>query len=134
MGTENSFLGITHDDVLLHYSAENIKGYLAKIKWRIMNNIFHRKSMGITGYLSRERFNSTNISLIKKYFFIPYSILLLPCFFDSVYLSVTRRNFLYLIHTPLCLYTATLIIIYSVKKMIGVTEVMTSYDGKKKLH
>jgi glycosyltransferase involved in cell wall biosynthesis len=134
MGTENSFLAISHNDVLLHYSAENIKSYLAKIKWRIMNNIFHRKSMGITGYLSRESFNSANISLIKKYFFIPYSILLLPCFFDSVYLSVTRRNFSYLIHTPLCIYTSSLIIIYSIKNMMGITEVMTSYDGKKKLH
>ena len=90
--------------------------------------------MGITGYLSRESFNSANISLIKKYFFIPYSILLLPCFFDSVYLSVTRRNFSYLIHTPLCIYTSSLIIIYSIKNMMGITEVMTSYDGKKKLH
>jgi len=134
MGTENSFLGITHEDVLLHYSAENIKGYLAKIKWRVMNNIFHRKSMGITGYLSRESFNSSNVSLIKKYFFIPYSALLLPCLFDSIYLCITRRNFSYLIHAPLCIYTSSLIIFYGIKNFIGLTEVMTSYDGKKKLH
>ena len=134
MQTDNSFLAITHDDILLHYSAENLKGYCAKIKWRVMNNIFHRKSVGISGYLSREAFNGTNASFIKKYFFIPYAFLLLPCFFDSIYLTITRRNFAYLIHAPLCFYTATLIIFYSVKNMMGITQILTSYDGKKKLH
>lgn len=133
MNSENSYLGIVKDDALFHYSAENLGGYLRKIKWRVRNNIHHMADVGIAGFLSREEFESNPVRKYLKFLFIPYSIAILPALIDALYLAASRKKILYLIHVPLCMYTASLIISNYALRVLGRKPPLMSYDGKVEL-
>lgn len=133
MDSENSYLGIVKDDALYHYSAENLSGYLRKVKWRIRNNVHHMDDVGIAGFLSREKFESNPIKKYLKYLFIPYAITILPALIDALYLVVSRKKLLYFVHVPLCAYTASLILYNYALKLFGLKPSLMSYDGKVKV-
>ena len=113
---KGSFLAIIKNDPLIHYSASSLSKYLGKIRSRVVNNIYTHADEGFRG---RDRFAQHGGSL-KKYFFIPYAFSIVLPLIDSVWLVVTRRNILYLIHLPLCLYAVLCILWYSLKKTIHV--------------
>jgi len=125
----NSFC-ITKNDPIIHYSSDNFFGYLKKIEWRIKNNIYFKNDLGKSGFSGRE--SLTNFSYLK-FLFIPYSFSILFPLIDSIYLSISRRNFSMLIHLPLTIYTAYLICLHLVLFKLGVESSLTTYDGKTKI-
>lgn len=126
-------VAITKADSITHNSSEKIAKYLNKIKWRIKNNIFHRSTLGQSGYSGREVYQSKYFKL-KKFFFLPYAIFILPALFDSILLSITRRNIKYHIHFLLCFYTSFMIIYYYVIKLSGGQLTLHSYDETTKVN
>jgi glycosyltransferase involved in cell wall biosynthesis len=124
--------GIVKDDYLVHYSSEQFAKYKNKIKWRIKNNIFHIDTLGQSGFSGREDDSSARRKL-KKIFFIPYALLILPCLIHSLAIAVKHRSIKYLIHTPLCAYTAFWIVTYMAIKVLGFRLTLKSYDGQKKI-
>lgn len=130
MNSENSYLGIVKDDALFHHSAENLSGYLRKIKWRVRNNIHHTADVGIAGFLSREEFESNPVRKYLKFLFVPYSVAILPALIDALYLAASRKKILYLVHVPLCIYTASLIIYNYALRFLGRKPRLMSYDEK----
>ena len=68
----HSYIAITKDDTLIHYSADALKKYLSKIQWRVSNNIYHVSDMGASGFTGRDKFQPF-WSRFKKYFFVPYA-------------------------------------------------------------
>jgi glycosyltransferase involved in cell wall biosynthesis len=125
-------VAITKNDAIVHYSSEKILLFLAKIRWRIKNNIYFVKETGAAGFSGREQFGST-LANFKKYLFPFYAFLLIFPIIDSCYLVLTRRNFRYFLHIPLILYTAGYIVYHSFLNGIGYRPVQRSYDEAKKI-
>jgi len=126
------FIAITKNDALIHYSADNLKKYLNKIKWRVKNNIYHVSDMGESGFSGRNKFQPSLLRL-KKYLFIPYAYSLILPLLDSISLMISRRKPLYLLHLPLTVYTATLIIYHYFLRISGKKPVLRSYDESKEI-
>ena len=125
-------LAITKDDPVLHYSTETIAKYLAKIRWRIKNNIYFVKGAGAAGYTGRTNFEPRTFKL-KKFLFPFYAFSIFLPLADSCYLAMTRRNVRYLIHLPLVLYVAISIAFHLFMRIIGHTPPEQNYDGTKKI-
>ncbi|WP_281544073.1 glycosyltransferase family 2 protein [Grimontia sp. SpTr1] len=129
-------IGICKDHSLYHYSSESIDKYLRKISWRVRNNIHHTDDVGAAGYLMREKMmakRSGKFGTVKKYLFIPYSILVFPALLDSIYLILHRKKKAFLFHSPLCFYTASQILYHMGLKLLGKKPHLRSYDGKKEI-
>lgn len=129
-------IGVCKSHSLAHYSSESIGNYLNKISWRVRNNVHHTDGVGASGFLMREKLMSQRSSKwdgIKKYLFIPYSLLILPVLIDSLYLFAKRKKAAFLLHFPLCLYTSVKIIYHMVINMLGTKPNLRSYDGKKEI-
>lgn len=117
-------------DPLVHYSADSMKAYFPKLKWRIRNNI-HFVDKGENGFAGRQKY--IGYSKYKKFLFIPYTVFVPCCFIHGIYLSVTRKNPVYLLHPFLCWYVLIQIVLEYGKKLEGKTPHFTSYDGKKNI-
>lgn len=120
-------IAVIKNDPILHYSSDTINKYIKKIIWRIKNNIYFKQSMGESGFSGRERYQPSDFRF-KKYLFIPYSFSLIFPLIDSASLALTRRNLLYFIHIPLCLFTSTQIIYHLLLKVIGSKPRLRNYD------
>lgn len=115
------------NDPLVHYSADSLKRYFPKIKWRICNNI-HFTEMGKSGFNGRLNY-SKNIKN-RKYLFVPYTLFCIPAIAEGCYLAADRRNPVFLMHPIFCWYTLIQIVYQYFLKFIGKSPTMTSYDGK----
>jgi glycosyltransferase involved in cell wall biosynthesis len=124
---KSPYIAITKNDAVMHYSAESLKNYLKKVKWRIKNNIFFDQSTGFAGFRGRESFYSRWFR-IKKFLFVPYSFSLIFPILDSLSLAITRKKVLYFIHPLLCLYTSLLIIFYFLLFSTGYKPRLKNYD------
>lgn len=121
--SRGALVAITKHDSLVHYSSDTFKKYLGKITSRVVNNVYTPAKEGFTG---RNEFSSPSLRY-KKYLFLPYALSLIGPLFDSLYLSITRRHFGYLIHVPLSFYTACLILFHTFIKFIGFRPIIKSY-------
>jgi glycosyltransferase involved in cell wall biosynthesis len=124
-------LAITKSDAVIHYSTNTLSRYLNKISWRVKNNIYYVSTIGQTVFTGREKFQSGNLLNLKKYLFVPYSYSIIFPLIDSIYLSLTRKDKGYLLHLPLCIYTASLIIYHSLLKAIGIKPQLRSYGENR---
>jgi glycosyltransferase involved in cell wall biosynthesis len=132
--TKETKVAICKRHILVHYSSESVKGYLNKISWRIKNNIHHTEGVGAAGFLVREQLMSSRekgYSRFKKFLFLPYALLILPCLIGTTKLLLTRRKYIYAIHLPLSIYTAGQIVYHQCLKTLGYKPKLTSYDGSK---
>lgn len=125
-------IAITKSDGVLHYSAETLNRYLLKIRWRIINNIHYKKSMGSAGFSGRLKFHPLWVR-IKQMLFVPYGLTFIAPLIDAIYLSISRGQPFFLIHTYLSFYTAKTITIELCKKMMGISSPLLSYDATKML-
>jgi glycosyltransferase involved in cell wall biosynthesis len=121
--TSGSLIGITKRDALIHYSAGTYGTYIRKIVSRVVNNIYTPADEGFVGRAALSR----GLSRFKKYLFLPYALTLIGPVVDSIYLSVTRKHIGYLIHIPLSVFTAILILYYSLLKAWGFKVTLKSY-------
>lgn len=128
IGQGDDAVAFIKNDPLVHYSVDIFKAYLAKLKWRIINNV-HFSDQAENGFSGREKFQPK--VKVRKLLFPLYSISIIFPVLDSIYLSITRKNTVYLLHWALCLYVVCQIVYQCVLKIFGKTPRMKSYDGKK---
>lgn len=128
--SKKPYVAITQNDILIHYSADTLRKYFNKIRWRIKNNIYHSADMGISGFSGRDKFQPSFLRL-KKYLFIPYACSIILPLIDSIKLAVSRKKLAYLFHLPLTVLTAGFIVYYFFLKMLGINPQLRSYDESK---
>lgn len=128
LNSKKALFAIIKNDPIIHYSADTFSRYLKKIAWRIRNNIYNKQGMGTAGFEGRDKFQPFT-SQLKKYLFIPYSFSLIFPLIDSIYLTVTRRDTIFLLHPFLCIFTSYLIIYYFTLKIFGLKPKMQSYGN-----
>lgn len=115
-------------DALVHYSVDSLKTYFPKLKWRICNNI-HFSDMSESGFNGRQKYQR-NIRY-KKYLFVPYTLSCICPIIQSIYLALSRKNVIYLVHTVFCWYVLLEICYQYSLKLRHIRPQLTSYDGKK---
>lgn len=121
-------VAFTVKDPLTHYSADSLKKYFPKIKWRICNNV-HFADMAKSGYGGRIYFGKS--IKYRKYLFVPYTFLCIPAIVEGFYLAISRHNPIFMMHPIFCWYTLIEIVYQYILKITGRSPVMISYDGKK---
>lgn len=126
------YLGIVKTDVLVHYSSDSWRKYLAKIQWRVKNNIYFVSSMGESGFTGREVYLSV-FDRFKKFLFIPYAFTIVFPTLDSLYLMLTRKRLKYFLHIPLTMFTAALIVLHYLLRLFGYMPALRSYDETKEV-
>ncbi len=129
LSTKKALIAITKNDPIIHYSVDSFRKYLNKISWRVKNNIYNTDNLALSGFVGREQFQPIAYRL-KRYLFIPYSILIVFPLIDSVYLSVTRKDLIFLIHPLLCIYTTILILCYSFLYLFGIKLASGTYGNQ----
>lgn len=125
--TRGKLLAITKNDAIIHDSSTTFYKYLKKISSRIKNNVF-QTGMGRGGYSGREEFQSYYYH-IKKFFFPLYTYSLVLPLLDSIYMSIYTKKLSYLIHFPLCIYTATVIVYFITLKIMGIRPKIGMYGS-----
>lgn len=126
----NTKVIVSKSDPLLHYSVDSLKAYLPKLKWRICNNV-HFPEKSEVGFGGRQKYQK-GVGL-KKYLFIPYAVLFPVSLLHGIYLALSRKNAVYLLHPVLCLYVVFQIAWQTGLKLLGIVPEFRSYDGKKKI-
>lgn len=125
LNSKGMYLAVTKNDPTVHYSANSVSKYLKKIRSRVEYNIY-LTPMGKGGFSGREQFEPF-FSRIKKFLFIPYSFSMIFPLMDSTYLTLTRKRIIYLLHLPLCLYTASLIIYHYLLRIFRINHYIKLY-------
>lgn len=123
----DTLLAVTKNDPVVHYSAGTLTKYLKKISSRVKNNTY-QTTMGKAGFSGREKFQPKWFKF-KKYLFFPYSFSLIMPIFESLYFAFVRKNYIYLIHPVICIYTAGLIIYYQLLKNLNVKLKIKGYGN-----
>jgi len=122
---------VLKDDSITHYSSDSYKKYLNKLKWRIIANIHYRAIPG-TGFANRDDFQTAGFRL-RKYFFIPFALtLILPLIVSLTYAAKERKSVL-LLHWPLTVYTAIIILYQYLLKIIKVKPKLKTYGSETKV-
>lgn len=114
---KGKLLAVAKNDAIIHDSSTSFGKYLKKISSRVKNNVFQTE-MGKGGYVGREQFQNRSY-YFKKFLFPIYAFSLLLPLIDSIYLSISKKRLSYLIHFPLSIYTACLIIYFMILKIAG---------------
>jgi hypothetical protein len=126
MGGATRHLALVKGDFTVHYSNTSLRGYLSKLRWRIVNNV--RKDTGTEGFRNRELL-SPAFFRVKQYLFLPYALSLAGPIIDAIWLALSQRNAGLLIHAPLSVYTAGMILWQYTLKFARAKRKSTAYGA-----
>lgn len=117
--------GCIKKDIIKHNSTSSFKSYMSKLKFRVINNIYHKDE---SGFSSREILNSKLKN--RKYLFCIYAAIIPLPILDSIKLGIKYKNWTYLLHFIYLYYVCLEIICHGFLKIIGVTKKNTKYGDK----
>ena len=86
--------GIVEGDIINHYSTVSFCTYLKKLKFRVVNNLFHEDN--ISGFTARSKLN--NELKHRKYLFLVYCALFPIVLIDSVMMAVQKKSLTFMLH------------------------------------
>ncbi|MCL2222432.1 MAG: glycosyltransferase [Oscillospiraceae bacterium] len=106
-------VGFIEGDYVVHLPKASFKGYLGKIKFRIINNIYDQKISGYTNV-------AKNVPILsrRKYLFVLYSLTMICPIFHSFFYSIRHKDPTLLAHFLYTMYTIIMIAYYMCKKLL----------------
>lgn len=117
MNLKNNLFVVMKNDAIVHYSASTLTSYLKKLRSRIKSNIFST-DMGKAGFSGRENYQSL-LYTFKKFAFVLYVISVIFPLVDAIYLSLSRRKLVYLLHFILSFIVLFMVIYFYILKILG---------------
>lgn len=87
--------GVLRRDAIIHYSAASLRVYLAKLHFRVVNNLFHKEE---SGFSSRNQSSPSFRLQFRKYLYPLYALTLVLPLLESVYLCLKHRDAYMLLH------------------------------------
>jgi hypothetical protein len=120
--TDTGYTAFVEKDDDIHYSDVRFKTYLAKLRFRIVNNIF---AVDGSGYSNRAKINQG--LNVRKYLFPLYTISLILPLIDGIRMSVNYKHWIFLFHPFFCFYVLLTIIVMYIEKIFGIKKENTSY-------
>lgn len=112
--SDTKLCGIIKGDDIKHNCSSSFKTYLSKLKFRVINNLFHK---GESGFSSKERFN--NNLRQRKILFCFYALIVPVPILDSIRLSIIYKNPTYLLHFIYLYYVCIEIVSLELIKVAG---------------
>lgn len=106
--------GCIKGDDIKHNCSSSFKTYLSKLKFRVINNLFHK---GESGFSSKEGFNRKLKR--RKTLFCFYALFFPLPVLDSVRLAVLYKNPTYLLHFVYLYYVIGQIVMLGIIKLRG---------------
>lgn len=106
--------GCIPGDDILHFSNASFGGYLKKLRFRVINNIYGTKD---SGYANRAT-NSKKLSR-RKSLFILYVLSVIFPLVDSIRISIAHRDASLMAHFLYVYYVFALIVYYFILKLSG---------------
>jgi glycosyltransferase involved in cell wall biosynthesis len=115
--------GVIEDDVINHFTSTQLKIYLKKLKWRVINNLYPNNY--ISGYTARTRVNKA--LKVKKYLFLGYCLLPPLVLLDSIRIAIRERNLVFLLHFIFTYFIVYQTFKYSILKLFKVKVINKAY-------
>lgn len=115
-------VGFIDGDDILHLTKTSFNGYLKKIKYRIINNIYDTKTSGYTNVAKH-----VPVLNRRKYLFVLYALTLICPIVHSIYYSIKHKDAALLAHFIYTLYTITMIAYYLCRKLLRLPAKNTNY-------
>lgn len=111
---DTKLCGCIKGDNILHNCSSSFKVYLSKLKFRVINNLFHKEE---SGFSAKEELSSHLKQ--RKIFFCLYALLVPLPILDSIRLAVIYKNFTYLLHFIYLYYVCAQILFLGIRKVTG---------------
>lgn len=124
MVSKTRSLAVLSKDFIHHYSTVSFSGYVKKIRWRIISNLFYASNGA--GFDAKQNFQPTWFK-IKKFLFLPFGLTLVLPTLWGIYLVLRHKNPIYFLHGPLSFLTAVLIGYYAILKTVGIKPTQHAY-------
>ncbi len=112
---DNGMIACIEDDYVEHLSLCDLKTYLKKLNFRVINNVHNVDG---SGYAFRAKTQSRLNR--RKYIFPLYCILLPWPLFDSIHMAIRLKHYIYFAHPFFCWYVMIQIIKEYMKKLFGI--------------
>lgn len=106
---DTGICGLIKKDDVAHNCSSTLRVYLSKLKFRVVNNLFHK---GESGFSSRQ---SNKKLTVRKYLFVLYAAIIPLPLLDSVRLSIRNRHWSFLLHFFYVYYVCAQIVIQLIK-------------------
>lgn len=114
--TKSGCCGCIRGDNIHHHTRATFSGYLAKLRFRVINNLFHKEESGFSARASqqpRSRYTS------HKYLFVLYAATLVGPLVDSIRLALHHKDATMLLHFVYVYYTCLCIAWYLLRALLG---------------
>lgn len=115
--------GCIAGDDIIHYARASLGTYLSKLKFRVINNIFHPEQ---SGYSARTQ-NRAGRLAARKYGFILYAAAVIGPAWDSVHMALRYHDSALLLHFVYVYYVCLCIVISLLQRMVGRTRTNRQY-------
>lgn len=119
---DTRYTAFVEKDDDIHYSDVRFKTYLAKLRFRIVNNIF---AVDGSGYSNRAKMNQK--LNVRKYLFPFYALSLIIPFIDGIRMSINYKHWIFLFHPFFCLYVFFTIVVMYIERVFGIRKENKSY-------
>ena len=120
--SETGYCGCLYDDKIRHNCRSSFSTYLSKLRFRVVNNLFHKSE---SGYSSKEEMSGKLKK--RKMLFCVYALLFPIPVIDSVRLAFHYRNATFLLHFVYLYYVCIQIAYMGTIKLLGGELRNTSY-------
>lgn len=119
---ETGLCGCMRGDDIKHNCSSSFGVYLSKLRFRVINNLFHKEE---SGFSSKEK----NVPLLsqRKRLFCLYALILPVPFIDSIRLAIIYRKPSFLLHFVYLYYVCFQIAKFGVIKVLGGERSNTNY-------
>lgn len=111
---DTKLCGCIKDDDIRHNCSSSFKTYLLKLRFRVVNNLFHKEE---SGFSAKEGYNRS--LRYRKLLFCIYALCVPLPFLDSVRLAVRYKNPTYLLHFIYLYYICIQITVLGLVKITG---------------
>ena len=119
---DSFYMGYFEKDYVIHLSKCDLKTYLKKLKFRVINNIH---DVRWSGYAARAK--GDKILNNRKYLFPFYCVSIIGPIFDGLRMAILHKNIVFLYHPLFAWYVFGVIVIQYFKKLCGKKEINISY-------
>ena len=115
--TQTGCCGCIPGDDIVHHVHAGVSLYLSKLRFRVVNNLFHPQESGFTSRSGR-RVPGSKLRR-RKHWFILYALSVLGPLLDGIRLAIRYGDLSMLLHFFYVYFVCANIAFYSVKKLLG---------------
>lgn len=111
---DTKYCGIIKSDLIRHNCSSSFHTYLSKLKFRVVNNLFHKEE---SGFSSKEHLSG--LMKKRKLLFCIYALLIPIPILDSIRLAIYHKKASFLLHFIYLYYVCFQIAYLSMIKLLG---------------